>query len=56
MTYPHVIQLETRTIEAEAQARLAAERRAARLTTRTTDKRRLARWLPPGRVEACRTA
>ena len=47
MTYPPVIQLETRAHEAEAQARLARERRAARGPKRTTDSwRRLMKWLP----------
>ncbi len=47
MTYPPVIQFETRAGEAEAQARLARERRAARAPKRTTDRwRRLVKWLP----------
>lgn len=50
MTYPPVIQFATRALEAEAQTRLAHERRAARVPKRTTDRRRrLIQWLPlPG--------
>jgi len=47
MTYPPVIQFETRAREAEAQAILARERRAARAAERTTDRwPRLRGWLP----------
>lgn len=47
MTYPPVIQFETRALEAEAQASLARERRAVRAPKRTTARwRRLMKWLP----------
>ena len=47
MSYPPVIQFEARAIEAEAQARLARERRAARALKRTPVSRRQRRqWLP----------
>lgn len=47
MTYPPVIQYETRALEAEDQARLARERRAARAPKRTTQRwGRLRNWLP----------
>jgi hypothetical protein len=47
MTYPPVTQFETRAFEAEAQARLARERRAARAPKRTTNRGpRLMEWLP----------
>lgn len=59
MTYPAVIQSETRALEAEAQARLAHERRAARAPKCTTDRwPRLGQWLPlprPGARAAERT-
>jgi hypothetical protein len=38
MTYPPVTQFETMALEAEAQARLARERRAARVPKPTTVK------------------
>ena len=53
MTYPPMIQFETRALEAEAQARLARERRATGAPKRTTDGwRRLMRWLPLARPGA----
>lgn len=54
MTYPPVIQFETRAREAETQARLACERRAALAPKRTTDDRwrRLMKWLPLRRPRA----
>ena len=39
MTYPPVIQFETRAFEAEARARLAGEQRAARALGRPADRR-----------------
>jgi hypothetical protein len=57
MTYPPVIQLETRALEAEAQTRLERERRAAREAERATHgARRRVRWLPLRRAEACRAS
>jgi len=52
MTYPPVIQFEARALEAEAQASLARERRAARAPKRTTDRWRLMGWLPLSRPRA----
>jgi hypothetical protein len=46
MTYPPVIQLETRAFEAELQARLSRERRAARAPKHPNGRWRLRRWLP----------
>jgi hypothetical protein len=46
MTYPPVIQFETRALEAEAHARLARERRAGRPEKCTSDRWRLVKWLP----------
>ena len=48
MTYPPVIQFQTRALEAEAHARLALERRAAHAPERTTTKR----WRPTKRFNA----
>ncbi len=46
MTYPPVTQFQTQALEAEARAQLARERRAARATKRTSDRRgRLMAWL-----------
>jgi hypothetical protein len=57
MTYPPVIQLETRALEAEAQTRLERERRAARAAARAAHgARRRVRWLPLRRAEACRAS
>ena len=44
MTYPRVIQFETRELEIEARARLARERRAARAPKPAGDGRR--RFMP----------
>ena len=49
MTYPRVIQFETRELEIEARARLARERRAARASKPAGDGwRRLMGWRPAG--------
>ncbi len=59
MTYPPVIQFETRALEAEAQARLASERRATRASKHTTDSwgplREWLRFARPG-ARAARSA
>ena len=56
MSYPPVIQFEARALEAEAQARLASERRAARVPKRTpVSRRQRMQWLPLWRPGA-RTA
>lgn len=58
MPYPPVIQFETQALEAEAQTKLARERRAARAPKPTDDRRsRLTKWLPlpqPAAPATCR--
>jgi hypothetical protein len=58
MTYPPVIQLETRALEAEALTRLARERRAPEAEPSAAHRRlRLGRWLAPRRTRAaCRAS
>jgi hypothetical protein len=55
MTYPPVIQFETRALEAEAQATLARERQVARAPMRTPNRWRLMKWLslPRPSARAC---
>jgi hypothetical protein len=53
MSYPPVTQFETRALQAEAQARLTRERRAARTPKHAIDRsRRLRIWLPLPRPRA----
>ena len=46
MPYPPVIQFQTRALEAEARARLARERAAARVPNATHGVPRFMSWLP----------
>lgn len=52
MPYPPVIQFETQALEAEAQARLARERLAARVPNTTQGLTRRMSWLPFPRLRA----